>query len=82
MAGYRRHVTLEPEELARLEGIAAARPIVLEAWAFSLRRKSLREAAEGTARARALAHAMAEQVARGRWREMDLTEGAGRLGFS
>ncbi len=82
LAGYRRHIALDPEELTRLEGVVAVRPIVLEAWAFSVGRKSLREAAEGVTRARALAHAVAEQVSSGRWREMDLAEGAKRLGFS
>lgn len=32
LAGYRRHVTLEDEELSRLHAIATARPLVLDAW--------------------------------------------------
>jgi Ser/Thr protein kinase RdoA (MazF antagonist) len=45
--GYRRHVTPEPEELARLEALIAARPIVFEAWGFAMGRKPLAEAAAG-----------------------------------
>jgi hypothetical protein len=42
---YRRHVTLEPEEIARLAGAIPARPLMLECWAFCAGRRALAEAA-------------------------------------
>ena len=62
VAGYRRHVLLEPEELARLGGLIRARPVVFDAWTFATRRKKLGEAASGVARSRELAQAIADRA--------------------
>lgn len=68
LAGYQHHVSLEPAEVTRLAGITAARPVVLEVWAFCLGRKGLAEAVEGATRARALAEAIGAAAASSRWR--------------
>lgn len=60
--GYRRHVVPEPEELARLEALVAARPVVFEAWSFATARKPLAEAARGVTAARAHAAAIAARA--------------------
>jgi Ser/Thr protein kinase RdoA (MazF antagonist) len=54
-AGYRHHVTLEPEELSILGPMVRARPILLEAWSFCLERKPLGQAHQSIAAARMLA---------------------------
>jgi len=70
--GYGRHVQLEPEELERLPGVMAARPMVLDAWAFATGRERLvdvaervedirRESAAIAARARASATALRQE---------------------
>jgi hypothetical protein len=41
---YRRHVALEPEELARLAGAIRARPVTLECWSFCNGRRQLADA--------------------------------------
>jgi len=43
---YRRRVTLEPEELNRLEGAIGGRPLMLDCWSFCHRRLSLAQAVE------------------------------------
>jgi hypothetical protein len=55
--GYRRRIRLEPEEIQRdrLEAMMRARPVVLAAWSFCLRRRSLPEALESAVEARELA---------------------------
>jgi Ser/Thr protein kinase RdoA (MazF antagonist) len=60
--GYRRHLTPEPEELARLETLIAARPIVFEAWGFATGRKPLSEAAGGLTAIRERAAAIAARA--------------------
>jgi Ser/Thr protein kinase RdoA (MazF antagonist) len=50
VAGYRRHVTLEPEELARLDAALLARPVIFALWAFCMGQKSLADAARDMAR--------------------------------
>jgi Ser/Thr protein kinase RdoA (MazF antagonist) len=60
--GYRRHLTPEPEELARLEALIAARPILFEAWAFAMGRKPLAEAAGGLPAIRERAAAIAARA--------------------
>jgi hypothetical protein len=42
---YRRHVTLEPGELARLAGAIKARPLLLDCWSVGHGRKSAAEVA-------------------------------------
>jgi Ser/Thr protein kinase RdoA (MazF antagonist) len=60
--GYRRHLTLEPDELARLEALVATRPIVFEAWGFATGRKPLAEAAGGLPAIRERAAAIAARA--------------------
>jgi Ser/Thr protein kinase RdoA (MazF antagonist) len=60
--GYRRHLTPEPEELARLEALIAARPVVFEAWGFAMGRKPLAEAAAGLPAIRERAGAIAARA--------------------
>lgn len=43
VAGYRRYVRLEPEELQRLPALISARPLVMHAWELGLGRKSWSE---------------------------------------
>jgi Ser/Thr protein kinase RdoA (MazF antagonist) len=52
---YRRHVTLEPEELARLENAIRARPLMLECWAFCAGRRQLSDAVQRVSDAGGLA---------------------------
>jgi len=42
-SGYRAHVRLLPEELDRLAGAVAARPLVLDCWSFATGRRRLPE---------------------------------------
>jgi Ser/Thr protein kinase RdoA (MazF antagonist) len=56
---YRRQVTLEPEELARLEGAIRARPLMLECWAFCAGRRQLSDAVEHVSDAAVLAQRIA-----------------------
>ncbi len=41
VAGYRRHVSLEPAELDRLEAAVAARPLIFDAWTYATGRRPL-----------------------------------------
>jgi Ser/Thr protein kinase RdoA (MazF antagonist) len=52
--GYRRHLQLEPEELARLAGVVGARSVIFEAWKFCMGHKGVEAAAQGAAEARQL----------------------------
>jgi Ser/Thr protein kinase RdoA (MazF antagonist) len=54
-AGYRRHITLEPEELSRLEHMIPARPVVLVVWSYCLGRIRADQAARAAIAARATA---------------------------
>lgn len=54
-AGYRRHVTLEPAELSRLERMIPARPVVLAVWSYCLGRAHAAQAANAATAARATA---------------------------
>jgi Ser/Thr protein kinase RdoA (MazF antagonist) len=55
--GYRRRIRLEPEELQRdrLEAMMRARPALLAAWSFCLRRRSLPDALRDAVEAREIA---------------------------
>jgi Ser/Thr protein kinase RdoA (MazF antagonist) len=59
VAGYRRHVRLEADELSRLGEIIRARPVIFDAWMFCLGRKTLedavRDARESRQRSREIA---------------------------
>jgi Ser/Thr protein kinase RdoA (MazF antagonist) len=59
---YRRHVELEPDELARLPGAIRARPLMLECWAFCFGRRELMHAVERVSEANELAEAIAAQA--------------------
>jgi aminoglycoside phosphotransferase (APT) family kinase protein len=56
---YRRRISLEAEELARLEGAIAGRPLMLDCWSFCHGRLSLDDAAERLDRNRQLAQTIA-----------------------
>jgi Ser/Thr protein kinase RdoA (MazF antagonist) len=58
IAGYRRHVTLEPEELTRLSAVARARPVIFATWAFCMGRRSATDAAREMAASAELAEAV------------------------
>jgi len=68
LAGYRRHVTLEPGELDRLAGLVRARPLILTAWAVCTGRvtpsQAMARAAELTTLAGAVAARTREVLAR------------------
>jgi Ser/Thr protein kinase RdoA (MazF antagonist) len=62
VAGYRRRVRLDPDELARLAAIVRARPVVFDVWAFCMGRKTLEEAARGATGSHEHAQAIAERA--------------------
>jgi Ser/Thr protein kinase RdoA (MazF antagonist) len=62
VAGYRRHVQLEPEELDRLAEIVHVRPIVLDCWSFCLGRKTLTQAEAGVRDSRERGQAIAARA--------------------
>jgi Ser/Thr protein kinase RdoA (MazF antagonist) len=64
MAGYRRHVDLEPEELRRLAQVARARPLLLAVWAFCHGRRPLVETVREVAEIADLAEQIGERVRR------------------
>jgi Ser/Thr protein kinase RdoA (MazF antagonist) len=59
---YRKHVTLEPDELARLSGAIRSRPLTLECWAFSAGRRELADAVERVSEAAVLADRIAARA--------------------
>jgi Ser/Thr protein kinase RdoA (MazF antagonist) len=59
---YRRRISLEPEELARLEGAIAGRPLMLDCWSFCHGRLALDQAAERLDASRQLARTIASQA--------------------
>lgn len=58
VAGYRRHVVLEADELTRLAAVARARPVIFATWAFCMGRTSIADAAREVAAAGDLADAV------------------------
>jgi Ser/Thr protein kinase RdoA (MazF antagonist) len=60
--GYRGHVRLTPEELDRLAGIIAARPLILSAWSVCVGRSTPAEALAHAAERRPLAEAIAARA--------------------
>lgn len=62
VAGYRRHVRPEPEELSRLAAIMSVRPAVLEVWAFCVGRKSVTDVLAGVTGLRDLAGTIAARA--------------------
>jgi Ser/Thr protein kinase RdoA (MazF antagonist) len=59
---YRKRVSLEPEELARLEGAIGGRPLTLDCWSFCHGRRSLAETVERMDANRALANRIAART--------------------
>ncbi len=62
IAGYRRRVTLEPEELERLEAAVGARPLVFDIWRLHNRGLSAGDAARSVGETRGLARAIAARA--------------------
>jgi Ser/Thr protein kinase RdoA (MazF antagonist) len=62
VAGYRRNVAPEPEELERLDSLIRARPTVFDAWAFCTGRKTLEQATADIAASRETAAAIARRA--------------------
>ncbi|MGH2861458.1 MAG: phosphotransferase enzyme family protein [Solirubrobacteraceae bacterium] len=62
LAGYRRHVALEPEEVERLAGMLRARPLIFDIWRLAHRGMTAAAAVENAADTRQLADALAAQV--------------------
>jgi Ser/Thr protein kinase RdoA (MazF antagonist) len=61
--GYRRHVSPEPEELARLAAMAPARAVVLRVWEWSVGRATAKAAVASARRSVDLAGAVAARAA-------------------
>lgn len=61
---YRKRVSLEPEELARLEGAIGGRPLMLDCWSFCHGRRPLSVTVERIDETRALANKIAAQARR------------------
>jgi aminoglycoside phosphotransferase (APT) family kinase protein len=61
---YRKRISLEPEELARLEGAIGGRPLMLDCWSFCHGRRSLAETVERMDANRELANRIAAQARR------------------
>ncbi|HEX3802274.1 MAG TPA: phosphotransferase [Solirubrobacteraceae bacterium] len=62
IAGYRRHITLEPDELDRLEAAVGARPLVFDIWRLHNRSLSAADAARNAVQTRELARAIAARA--------------------
>ncbi len=61
---YRKRVTLEPEELDRLEGAIGGRPLMLDCWSFCHGRRSLAATVERIDETRELANKIAARARR------------------
>ena len=61
---YRKRISLEPEELDRLEGAIGGRPLMLDCWSFCHGRRSLAETVERIDENRELANKIAAQARR------------------
>lgn len=61
---YRKRISLEPEELDRLEAAIGGRPLMLDCWAFCHGRRSLVETVERVDETRELANRIAAQARR------------------
>jgi Ser/Thr protein kinase RdoA (MazF antagonist) len=62
VAGYRRHVELEPEELDRLGAVVGARPLVFELWHLHHGGRAAADAAAAVAQSGQLAAAITERA--------------------
>jgi Ser/Thr protein kinase RdoA (MazF antagonist) len=63
LAGYRQHIDLEPEEVARLPALARARPVTLAVWSFCQGRRTLAETLAQVAEVTQLAEAVGKRAA-------------------
>ncbi len=59
---YRRHVSLEPEELERLAGAIRERPVMLACWSFCAGRRRLSDVVERVSEANGLAESIARHA--------------------
>jgi Ser/Thr protein kinase RdoA (MazF antagonist) len=62
VAGYRRRVSPEPEELARLEAVMRVRPLVLDTWSFCTGRKTLEQISDAMRESRTRCEAIAARA--------------------
>ena len=62
LRGYREHVTLEAEELDRLEAVARTRPLILRAWSVCMGQITPTQAMTAASEAKALAESIAARV--------------------
>jgi aminoglycoside phosphotransferase (APT) family kinase protein len=62
VAGYRRRVQPEPEELERLAAAVRARPVIFAAWRFCMGRQPATAAARAAAQARERAEVIADRA--------------------
>ena len=70
LAGYREHVDLEPEEVARLSALARTRPVTLAVWSFCRGRQALAATLAQVAEVTELADAVGERAAGAATRRM------------
>ncbi|MGH9046135.1 MAG: hypothetical protein ACRDVW_02355, partial [Acidimicrobiales bacterium] len=61
-AGYRQHVTLEPEELERMAGVVRARPLVFAVWALGAGRRTVAQVAADAAKSFEIADRVVERA--------------------
>jgi Ser/Thr protein kinase RdoA (MazF antagonist) len=62
LLGYREHVTLEAEELDRLQAVARARPLVLRAWSVCMGQTTPTDAMAAASKTKALTEMIATRV--------------------
>jgi Ser/Thr protein kinase RdoA (MazF antagonist) len=62
VAGYRRRVRPEPEELARLAAVMRVRPLVLDTWSFCTGRKTLEQVSDAMRESRTRCDAIAARA--------------------
>jgi Ser/Thr protein kinase RdoA (MazF antagonist) len=65
VAGYRRHVELEPAELERLAGAIGARPLIFTCWGFWTGGKQLPEVIQRLSKIHSRAEAIAARAVAG-----------------
>jgi Ser/Thr protein kinase RdoA (MazF antagonist) len=63
LAGYREHVDLEPEEMARVSALARVRPVALAVWSFCQGRQTLAATLAQVAEVNELAEAVGARAA-------------------
>ena len=62
LAGYRRRIALEPEEIDRLAGMLRARPLIFSIWRLRYRGTTAAAAAEDALETRRLADLLAARI--------------------